>query len=291
MKIHHDIEQGSAEWHELRAKNFTASELGEWVLEPLKITLTVDELKQELDRLGVPRKGLTKRDDLIAVLPNPENYLELCEGARTAIIKKITQGKRLMLSKRPIETLTLEEILWLDRQNDLKAKEEKSFEYNIPVQYGNQLEPYAREYYERKMGADVAEVGFIEHESGGFGCSPDGLISIHGNLKMCHPTSAAINATHGIEIKCPIPETHLAWLIADKLPDIHKIQVHASMAVSGLDRWDFLSYCPGDSPLLLTIKRDDFTDQLESGLKILVSEIVKMKSKLSDLWNAEHTHR
>jgi hypothetical protein len=95
MKIHHDIEQGSQEWHELRAKNFTASELGEWVLEPLKITLTVDELKQELDRLGVPRKGLTKRDDLIAVLPNPANYLELCEGARTAIIKKITTGGEL----------------------------------------------------------------------------------------------------------------------------------------------------------------------------------------------------
>jgi hypothetical protein len=59
------------------------------------------------------------------------------------------------------------------------------------------------------------------------------------------------------------------------------------MAVSGLDRWDFLSYCPGDSPLLLMIERDDFTDQLESGLKILVSEMAKMKSKLSDLWNAE----
>jgi hypothetical protein len=276
MKIHHDILQGSQEWHELRAKNFTASELGEWVLEPLKITLTVDELKHELDRLGVPRKGAVKRDDLIGLLPNPENYLELCDGARTAIIKKITQGKRLMLSKRPIETLTLEEILWLDRQNDLKAKEEKSFEYNIPVQYGNQLEPYGRDYYEKKTGHKVTQVGFIECD--GYGCSPDGLIEYMDGY------------SHGIEIKCPVPETHLAWLITDKLPDIHKLQVHASMAVTGLDMWDFLSYCPGDSPLLLMIERDDFTDQLESGLKILVSEMAKMKARLSDLWNAEFSN-
>jgi hypothetical protein len=201
---------------------------------------------------------------------------ELCQGARTAIIKKITEGKRLALESRAFDTLTMEDILWLDRQKEIAAKEEKSFDYNIPVKYGKELEPYARQYYARKTGFEVEEVGFIEHDSGGFGCSPDGLCK------------DLFGYSHGVEIKCPIPETHLAWLHAGTLPDEHKLQVHACMAVTGLNRWDFLSYCPGDAPLLITVLRDEFTDQLEAGLKTLVAEKAKMKAFFAELWTAEY---
>jgi len=42
MKIHQNITQGSDEWLALRALNFTASELGAWALEPVRVTLTVE---------------------------------------------------------------------------------------------------------------------------------------------------------------------------------------------------------------------------------------------------------
>ena len=288
MKIYHDLAQGSPEWMDVRRRNFTASELGPWALNPVSINLTIPEIKAELESLGEPFKASAKRDELLALLPNPERYATLCDGARTAIISKIKQGRMLAMMGRTFDEMTDEESIWLEREQELAAQSEKQFGYNIPVKYGKLLEPFARECYERMTGFDVAEVGFIEHDSGGFGCSPDGLVSIHGNLTLCNPTSAAINATHGIEIKCPVPETHLEWLLAGTLPDKHALQCHAGMAVSGLNRWDFLSYCPGEAPLLVTVLRDETTERLEDGLKILVAEKAKMKARLSELWRNQY---
>jgi hypothetical protein len=68
---------------------------------------------------------------------------------------------------------------------------------------------------------------------------------------------------------------------------IHKLQVHASMAVTGLDRWDFLSYCPMEKPLLITVERDETTERLLAGLKTLVAEKAKMKAQLARIWKGE----
>ena len=285
MRIYHDLLQGSPEWLDTRRRNFTASELGPWALEPVRITLTVDEIKNHLDLWGISRKGVTKRDELLAMLPEPETHFELCDGARTAILSKIKQEVMLNLQAIPAEHLTEENQLWLSREEEIAAKEAKSFEYNIPVKYGKLLEPYAREFYERKTGHEVTEVGFIEHDSGGFGCSPDGLVYLFTG-STDYPNKPA----HGIEIKCPTPETHAAWLLAGTLPECHRLQVHACMAVCGpeIQRWHFLSYCPGDAPLLVTVERDEFTDRLESGLKVLVAEKAKIKATLAGMWRAEY---
>lgn len=278
MKIHH-CQQGSAEWHELRARNFTASNLGEWALEPVKITLTIDQIKEELDAAGIARKGVTRRDDLIALLPSTDQYMELTTGARTAILGKLKQERMLAMKSRP--TLTQEEIFYAEREDEMAAQSERKFANNIPVKYGNLLEPFAREYYERATGFEVSQVGFVEYEEGaGFGCSPDGLVGDGGS--GCNDESFAWG--HGLEIKCPIPETHLAWLLDGGLPEEHRLQVHMSMAVTGLDRWDFLSYCPGDAPLLITVHRDETTERLEAGMKILVKEKSKIKAQLGMLW-------
>jgi hypothetical protein len=156
---------------------------------------------------------------------------------------------------------------------EMRAKEEKAFEYNIPVQRGNALEPEARGLYERLTGYPVAEYGFITDDDGIAGCSPDGLVY-----------RAEFDATHGLEIKCPIPETHMKWLLAGGLPDEHKCQVHGSMAVTGLNRWDFLSYCPGLPPLIVKVERDQFTDDMSAGLRTLHAEYQRHGAKLKALY-------
>ena len=282
MKIYHDIEQGSPEWHDIRAKNFTASELGEWILEPLSIVLTVAEIERMLDQFGISRKGVRKRDELIALLPNPEFYVELVPGAKDAILRKIKQERYAKLMALDYDDLSEPEQIWLDRERELAEKSEMMFERNIPVKYGKILEPHARDLYWGITGMEVSQVGFVEHDSGGFGCSPDGLVSLNslGN----HFTDAW---HHGLEIKCPIPETHLSWLIDGGLPDVHKLQVHASMAVTGLDRWDFMSYCPGEKELIVTVYRDDFTERVLAGLQTMVEEKAKMKEKLARIWRGD----
>jgi hypothetical protein len=279
MKIH-QVEQKSPEWHALRAEHFTASELGPWALEPITFRLSVDEIKKKLDELGVPRKGITKKDDLIDLLPFPAMYRQLCEGAQTAIIGKIKQERLAKMRMANFENLTMEESIYLEREIELAAKRERDFAYNIPVKYGNMLEPFARSFYESRTGFEVQEVGFVSQD--GFGCSPDGLIGSNGG----NP-DVAITWTHGLEIKCPVPETHIAWLRAGCLPEIHKLQVHASMICCEVRRWDFLSYCPGEVPLLVTVEWDDDTDKLAAGLRVLVEEKRKMKAWLGELWKAE----
>ena len=298
MKIYsaEECPQKSPQWKRLRAWNFTSSELGPFALEPVKIALNVDQIGAKLDELGINRKGVKKRDDLLALLPNPELYKELSPGAKTAIISKIKQERvqrirdniaKAMASGEVLQMSAEEDILFA-REEELAAKEEKQFSFNIPVNYGNMLEPFARAFYQDLTGFKVHEVGFVEYGYGmsGFGCSPDGLVSLNSL-----DNSFTNVWHHGVEIKCPIPETHIAWLLDGTLPDEHKIQVHACMAVTGLSQWDFLSYCPGESPLLLTVERDDFTNQLEAGLKTLVEEKAKMKRVLADKWEASQKLR
>ena len=265
--IHRNIEQGSARWHELRKRNFTASELGEWVLEPFRIQLTVEKIKKELTRLGIDFKGNASRDALLDLLPNHDNYKTLCQGARSAIYSKITDHKFLFLSSLPADQISLENGYWLERQQEMQAKEERAFEYNIPVKYGNQLESHARKWYIEDIDPRLKTVGFVERE--GWGCSPDGVIFRNGKI------------IKGLEIKCPLPETHLEWLDDGALPTQHFIQVHACMAGTGAESWDFLSYCPGDKPFLLTVKRDETTERLECGIQETVMEMRKLKHRLN----------
>lgn len=265
--IHRNLEQGSPRWHELRKRNFTASELGAWVLDPKRINLTVEKLKAELTRLEIPHKGNASKDTLLELLPNHDAYKSLCQGARTAIYSKITDHKFLILSALPADQISLENGYWLERYQEMQAKEERAFEYNIPVKYGRDLEPLAREWYIENIDPRLASVGFVERD--GWGCSPDGVIFRGGKI------------VKGLEIKCPLPTTHLGWLDDGILPDEHRIQVHACMAATGAESWDFLSYCPGDKPLFVTVKRDDTTERLERGIQETVTEMRKMKTKLN----------
>lgn len=160
---------------------------------------------------------------------------------------------------------------------ELSQDDEPSFP-NWAMKRGTELEPLAREAYEKHTGFTVTEVGFISHECDGFGVSPDGVV---------HYDSAEF-PTHGLELKCPVARTMLKWLDAGTLPDEHKLQVHASMAASGLSRWDFFAWHPELVPLHIIVERDEFTEQVLSGLIKLSDDYSEAKAKLAE-WIATPT--
>ncbi len=258
MKAHY-CDQKSLAWHEARKGVFTSSEFDAWCLDPCPVSLTVEEIKAQLAASEISFKGVTKRDDLLKLMPDQDRFRSLTKGARTAIIKNINSAK--------------EKDAW---QVEQENREEIQMERNIPVQRGNALEPKAREFYELKTGRKVHQIGFITHDDGGFGCSPDGLIRQEDRKYA--------RIQWGLEIKCPMPDKHLEYLLDGTLPDEYRFQVHGSMAVTGLSRWDFLSYCPGEAPLLLTVERSEFTEQILAGLRQVVAEKAKMKARLSQMW-------
>jgi hypothetical protein len=259
MKIW-DVKQGSEEWLALRKTYFTGSALGEWLVEQPKLDLTISEMTAFLSDSGSLAPKGAKWSDLAALMPDDvrEKYT----------VYTSTRDK------------AWKNAIW-DKLGELSQDDEPNFP-NWPMKRGTELEPQARVAYERHTGLTVTEVGFISHESDGFGVSPDGLVSIDGDE---YGPSAM---SHGLELKCPVARTMLKWLDAGTLPDEHKLQVHASMAASGLQRWDFFAWHPELVPLHVIVERDEFTERVLAGLLKLSDDYSAAKAKLAG-WIATPT--
>lgn len=103
------------------------------------------------------------------------------------------------------------------------------------VQDGKAWEDDARAMYEFTNDLEVERIGFASHDIiEMFGASPDGLIGDSGVL----------------EIKCPKPKTHLAYLIEKVMPAEYVPQVNAELSCTGREWVDFVSYNPKFPPNL-----------------------------------------
>lgn len=109
------------------------------------------------------------------------------------------------------------------------------------MQRGTELEPLARQYYELSTGLEVQEVGFCKHDTMECGVSPDGLVGLDG----------------GLEIKCPAPATHVAYLRSGSLPAKYKQQVMGCLWITEREWWDFVSYHETMPVLQLRVYRDE----------------------------------
>lgn len=130
---------------------------------------------------------------------------------------------------------------------------------SIYTDRGTQLEPEAREAFAKHTGLTLEQVGFVIGSDGVCGCSPDSIITENGV-----PVS-------GLEIKCPIPKTHVGYVLDGELPSEYTAQVHGSMAVTGLNEWHFWSYFPGLKPFHMIAKRNEYTAKME----VAIAEFVQ----------------
>ena len=119
--------------------------------------------------------------------------------------------------------------------------ESSFFQVTDPMQRGMDLEPEARVRYEMETGNLVEQVGFLMHDTLEAGASPDGLVGESG----------------GLEIKCPMPSTHIEYLRDGRLPSKYIQQVQGCLWISGRDWWDFMSYHPKMTPLIIRVYRDE----------------------------------
>lgn len=145
------------------------------------------------------------------------------------------------------------------------------FAGNIWTDRGIALEPEARDAFRDVTKLEVEEVGFVTRADEVVGCSPDGLIRERNRW------------TAGLEIKCPAPDTHVSYVAAGNLPGYYKQQVHGGMAVTGLDTWYFMSYCPGMAPLILRIERDSYTALLARALDQFLLDYATYRERMIPL--------
>lgn len=125
----------------------------------------------------------------------------------------------------------------------LKAREDYMWKlageriYGIPtesisaksMEWGKEIEPFARQAYEVETGCLIVERGFVPHwyiaHCGG---SPDGLVNLDG----------------GIEIKCPKDRRVHIQTWRDGMPADHIPQVQGNLWINQREWFDFISYDP-----------------------------------------------
>lgn len=111
------------------------------------------------------------------------------------------------------------------------------FKISAAMQHGIDTEDEARMVLEVELGEMIKEVGFIGANNY-FGVSPDGIIF-----------KEPLEASMGVEIKCPMAHTHLGYLMDPmSLFKAYKWQVLGALWVSGFERWYLASYCPEFDP-------------------------------------------
>lgn len=130
---------------------------------------------------------------------------------------------------------------------------------------GKELEAEARKLYEFMAGVLVQEVGLCLSDDRLYGASPDGLIGDDGCL----------------EIKCPKMETHVGYLIDNKLPADYFQQTQGQLLVTGRKFCDFVSYYPGLKPLLIRVEPDTkFHALLKDELEKFCAELKELTDKI-----------
>lgn len=141
------------------------------------------------------------------------------------------------------------------------------------MQWGKDVEPFAREAYELHTGNVVVETGFFTHPQYDFiGASPDGLIGVDG----------------GLEMKCPkSPRVHLERFLSG-VPEEYVPQIQGCMWVTGRAWWDFMSYDPrmpeSHRILIVRVHRDnEFIATLEA-------EVLKAESLVAEMLNDLTAH-
>lgn len=141
---------------------------------------------------------------------------------------------------------------------------------NKYTDWGNAHEEDARAAFAELTGLRVQPVGFVVREDEApLGCSPDALV-----------VDAEGNYVAGLEIKCPQVDTHVNYVLENTLPDDYRIQVHSSMAVTGLSHWFFMSYYPGLKPLILREESGPFTRRLSQALDQFVVEYAEERERV-----------
>lgn len=134
------------------------------------------------------------------------------------------------------------------------------------MEWGTEQEPNAKHAYTKQTGREITDVGFIlPDNTDAYGGSPDGLVGEDGL----------------IEIKCPAPETLIAYHADGELPDKYRPQVQGLLLISGRAWCDFFVFHPDLTPFLLRVDADEkYQAKIADGLLLLLNEIRRIEAKV-----------
>jgi predicted phage-related endonuclease len=139
---------------------------------------------------------------------------------------------------------------------------------NKYTERGHDLEPIAIQNYEFSTFTKAHRVGFIEHDSLWYGCSPDALLGENGLL----------------QVKNPIFATQLDYLEDQEIPTDYYKQMQFELMVCEREYDIFHSFHPALPALTLRVNRDEkMIAEIQEKLKIAVEEVNQRINKLKGI--------
>ena len=125
---------------------------------------------------------------------------------------------------------------------------------SLAMQQGIEREPQAYAAYQALTGELLTRTGFLSHNTLAVGCSLDGHIGDFEGL---------------IEIKSPLPATHLDYLRTGQIPTEYYRQILHALWLTGASWCDWLSYNPDFPPALqlrcVRVERNEIEIALYAG--------------------------
>lgn len=153
----------------------------------------------------------------------------LC-GSRAADMLATLKGKGEAASRRNLRVqLVLERLTGRTQENGYVS---------VAMQQGIDREADAAAIYEGLTGCFLTPVGFLAHDVLMAGCSPDGVVNDYEGI---------------VEVKSPLPATHLDYLRSGVIPDEYLKQIRHNLWITGAQWCDWLSFNP-DFPTPLQVK-------------------------------------
>jgi len=132
---------------------------------------------------------------------------------------------------------------------------------------GTELEPEARDFYAFNRDCDPVQVGLVYLDNRKvISCSPDALIDDSGLW----------------ECKCPLPHTHVDYLLKNKVPAQYVPQVQGQLWVTDREWCDFHSYHPELDSMIIRVNRDDtYIKALASEVEKFVDQMLEKREQLT----------
>lgn len=237
--IHQTIvcDQGSEEWHRIRAGRITASMFSTI---RAKVNGLDEKQKKYVEAILAGRTEASAREVAgYKAAPKAEAVQKAIDGEKVGEWSTVAQDYAFRIAVERISKEPLDEGFqtWSMRR-------------------GHELEPRARMEHEMQSGLFVERAGFVMTEDGVFGASADGLI----------------DPDEGSEYKCFIDPAKLRAFWIDNDPSSVMEQAQGCMWITGRKRWHICLYCPaleavGKQLWWRVFERDDnFIEQMEIDL-------------------------
>jgi YqaJ-like viral recombinase domain len=136
------------------------------------------------------------------------------------------------------------------------------------IERGKELEPVAANQYQFVQEVETRPAGFFTTNDGLLGASPDRVI---------------IGKPAGLEIKCPAPWNHLAYLLDGPGTD-YRPQVQGQLLVCEWDFVDFYSYNERMPAALVRTGRDEpYQRLMRSALAEFIERLAQMEQRARSL--------